>query len=398
MSSNNLKKRLAIVHNVMVTGGAEKALINMLHYIDYSKYEVTLWLKNDTGAMQNQIDSRVEIRYWGNYLNNKYSKIFISCLKRKKFISLIYSIFCRVLSRMFVKNWHKNFKYHVMSLLPLSDECYDAAISYHSLVKEDVMILSYAIKAHLKIGWIHGACNHDFNNVYFESFPIEYKKMDYIFCVSNSVKDIFINKYPYLSNKIRVMYNLQNFQEIISLSNQYIEIPFDKMIFVTVGRLSREKGQDMIPYIAKHLIEKKYDFIWYLVGDGNLRNELEIAIRNLNLEKNIILLGNQANPYPYIARSTIYIQPSYTEGFCTTTFEAKILNRFIIVTDVPGMREQFRSGEAIICQPNIDSLCKCIIYSIDNELYKQVKNNVFSEQYNYNEIMKLYDLIDDKNG
>ena len=55
----------------------------------------------------------------------------------------------------------------------------------------------------------------------------------------------------------------------------------------------------------------------------------------------MIFVGEKDNPYPYMNACDIYIQPSRTEGFCTTTREAKILCKPVVTFDVGGMREQF---------------------------------------------------------
>ena len=62
-------------------------------------------------------------------------------------------------------------------------------------------------------------------------------------------------------------------------------------------------------------------------------------------------MGNQSNPYPYMAGCDIYVQPSRYEAYCTTTLEAQALEKPIVVTDVCGMREQFTDGVDGILMP-----------------------------------------------
>ena len=44
----------------------------------------------------------------------------------------------------------------------------------------------------------------------------------------------------------------------------------------------------------------------------------------MNLNNNIILLGNKNNPYPFFKDCDIYVQPSRHEGYCITLAEARI--------------------------------------------------------------------------
>ena len=390
---NHKKKRIAIIHGPLVVGGAEKSLINLLHFIDYSKYDVSLWIKDSSGQMQDQVDTRVTIGYWGDHLEQNYRQYLKELLKHGRVFRLMQSIGCRWLSKFHVKNWHRNFKYYIQSLPLLTDEVYDVAISYHSLVKEDLMILNYALKAKKRIGWIHGTCRHDPRDPYFESFPIEYRKLDHVFCVSNATREIFLEKYPELRTKTSVMYNLQNFDEIRRLSYESVSEPFDGLTLVTVGRLSEEKGQTMIPEIAYRLLCKGFRFVWYVIGDGQTRKTVEQEIANWNVAEAVKLLGVRLNPYPYIRNASVFVLPSFSEGFCVTTFEAKILETHVVATDVPGIREQFSGGEAVICMPTVESLTEGISYAIENCDLLKHRCVWIPEHYNEKEINKLYSII-----
>lgn len=74
----------------------------------------------------------------------------------------------------------------------------------------------------------------------------------------------------------------------------------------------------------------------------------------------------------------IYVQPSRTEGFCTTTNEARILGKAIVTTDVGGMREQFVDREsALITKVDGQSLSRAILELVDKPILKMhlEKNN-----------------------
>lgn len=108
-----------------------------------------------------------------------------------------------------------------------------------------------------------------------------------------------------------------------------------KISIMTVGRLVSVKGQQMIPYTVRLLLNAGHDIHWYLVGDGLLRETVEEEIKKHDVADRVHLLGTQMNPYPYIKNCDIYVQPSFSEGYCTTTMEAKILHKPIVTTDAP---------------------------------------------------------------
>ena len=388
-------KKIAFIHEALVVGGAEKALINLLHYLDYNQYEVTLWLKDDQGELFSQVDPRVRVKCWKQYINQDYKQLLVDLLKKGRLLSAAYSVCCRALSKIYLHNWHKNYMFYIKSILMADKTNYDAAISFHSLIRSDLMILSYAIRAKKKIGWIHGACRHDYSDPYYEAFAKDYPRLDHFFCVSNASKEMFLEKYPALAKKTSVMYNLQNFDEIRRLASEPVAESFDKLTLVTVGRLSPEKGQDMIPAIAEDLLARGHRFVWYLIGEGPMREMLEREITSRNLSDTVFLLGQKINPYPYIRNCTIYVQPSYSEGFCVTTFEAKILNKTVVVTDVPGMSEQFSRQEAVFCEPEVESLTDGIELALNKRAESAPALSTISDSFNQTELEKFYSVIEE---
>ena len=168
------------------------------------------------------------------------------------------------------------------------------------------------------------------------------KYIDYVFCVSESVKKSFIKKYPKYKDNAKVLYNFIDKREIIKKANQEYDIELERGILniLTVGRLTEQKGYDVAIQAAKYLMEKKINFKWYAIGEGKKRKELEKEIRKANLEKVFILLGRRDNPYIYMKNCDIYVQPSRHEGYCTTITEALTIDKVVIASNIPENQEQ----------------------------------------------------------
>ena len=389
-----MKKKIAIMHKNMVTGGAEKALINLLSYFDYDRYDVTLWLQDDSGDMFSQIDPRVRIRFWGKPLEGSYRAYVRQLAKEKRQGELLRSLFCRVLFHLFRFDRPRATVFRFKSRLKPLKESYDAVILYQAL-REPVLVASGILfAAHRKLAWIHGNFRRPPSKEKLKLFLSCYKKFDRIVCVSEAIRQIHRQYYPEIQDRFTVIYNLQNISAIKAGAAVPPDVPFDQTTLVTVGRLSPEKGQDMIPAVAKRLADEGFRFVWYVVGDGPTREALEEQIRALQLEDVVVLTGVKANPYPYIANCTLYVQPSYQEGFCVTTFEAKILQKPQVVTDVPGMREQFTEDEAYFAQPTVDSLAAAIRRALTERGEGLVFETV-GEEFNMRELEKVYQLMDE---
>ena len=93
----------------------------------------------------------------------------------------------------------------------------------------------------------------------------------------------------------------------------------------------------------------------------------------------------------------IYVQPTYMEGFCTTTNEARVLCKPVVTTDIPPMREQFVNGiNGILTDCNEEDIYTGIKKLLDcPDLLKQFSEKLSEIQFDNNvELQKLYSSID----
>lgn len=389
-----MKKRIAFVTNPMSVGGVERALIAMLDAIDYKKYSVVLWLKEAGGAFEQQINPNVQIRYW----NTGSSKAaLINQVRKGNLLYFIKSILYRLLLRSSGQKSWVVYEYYESKMQQSCDpEPYDCVIAYQGLYSGVVATSLYRLKAPVKVAWIHGEDCFD-GKYAVQRMEKEYRKFDHIFCVSNSIKEKFCCKFPVTGEKTSVFYNLLNKKEIIGKADEKIPEIMKPLSLVTVGRISKPKGQVLIPKTVRMLLDSGYEVFWYLIGDGELRPQVEAEINRYSVSENVILLGTKLNPYPYIRNCDIYIQPSFTEGYCTTTMEAKILRKPIVTTDAPGMREQFvhMKNGLIAGAMTSEAIYESIKLLLDNPHFRiQFINNLSQEPCdNAQELQKLDMLL-----
>lgn len=389
-----MKKSIAFIHGPLITGGTAKALVNLFHYLDFSKYEVTLWIPNDKGDMIPLVDPRVKIRFYNDELDLVYSKYFWLLLKERKIAPAAYSLFFELLYKIFKKDTHRAPAYKMKSRLVRKREEYDVVILYQALPFILLRIALGLFQSPHYIAWIHGDHIDPPTQQEITEYAGLYKEFHEIVFVSEAVKKIHAARYPQLQEKFRVIYNLQDLSSIRKLAQEPLDVPFERSTLVTVGRLAPEKGQDMVPEIARNLLDIGYRFTWYLVGDGPTRPMIENLIRQYHVEDTVILTGTKSNPYPYIKNCTLYVQPSYQEGFCVTTFEAKILGTPVVVTDVPGMREQFTDETACFAEPTVASLTAAIVKALEDPNKYRTQDAV-TENFNFQELQKIYQLLDE---
>lgn len=162
-------------------------------------------------------------------------------------------------------------------------------------------------------------------------------------------------------------------------------------VFITLGRLSPEKNQNML-IEAFALLHKKYPNTRLLIlGQGPLWHQLNVKIQNLALEKSIFLLGFRNNPYGLLAQADCFIFPSLYEGQGLVLFEAMALNIPIIASDIPTSREILANGKnGLLIEKNVEEIAK----GMEKFLLGKIKSSQFNfESYQQNSLQEFENLI-----
>lgn len=385
-------KRIAILLPAMRMGGAEKICLNFLDEI--TKFcDVTLILTIKEGELLASVPDCVRI------IEDKLLTFKEIVKKDIKSLSLKYLI-KDAIYYLKVKTGNDNehnYRY-LISRTPKLKNHYDCAISYVANISTQVFCLADRVDADKKVAWIHGETTEIKNTMLFSEI---YKKFDRIYAVSGVTRDHFIERFSGCSQITDVYYNPIFAESIIIKSNEELKIVFNTNTFniVTVGRLSPEKGMDLIPGIVKNLVDAGHDICWYIVGDGSEREHIQQLIQKYDVVNKVQLVGNQNNPYPFIKMADLYVQPSYEEGYSTTICEAGILGKPIVGTTTSGgIREQIDDGlNGILAEPNVDDLTKKILLLINDEELR----NFYMEKIKLvdflhkNEIYKLLKFLEE---
>ena len=165
-----------------------------------------------------------------------------------------------------------------------------------------------------------------------------------IICVSKGVAQN-LERGMWWKAAIRVIYNPIDNIEIIRLSKVPLDTPLMPKTIVAVGRLVAQKNFELL-IKAFNQVCKRVESKLVILGEGNLRGELEMLIEDLNLEKDVSLLGFKENPYPYIASAEMLVLSSHVEGFGNVLVEALVLGKKIVATDCPsGPAEILENGQ-----------------------------------------------------
>ncbi|QWG34664.1 glycosyltransferase [Bacillus mycoides] len=395
-----MKKNILFVMNNLNCGGAEKALISLLEIIDYSKYNVDLFLFKHAGIFINKLPKEINLlpepvnyKYFDMPITQSLTELINKGDFRTAFSRGILGYLAKTETNGAIIE-QKLWRHMSRSIDEIKNE-YDVAIGF--LEKNPVYFCVDKVTAKQKIGWIHT----DYNKL-----GIDYRKekeyfgkLDYIVTVSEELVSILKKNFPEFEGKIMCIHNIVSSKMIkkMSLGKVVLKEEDDRsMSLISVGRLAKEKGLDISLEAFDILVKRGYNIKWYLIGEGNVRDTLEKCIKERNLEDRVKLLGLKTNPYPYIKQSDIYIQTSRYEGKSISIDEAKILAKPILITNFETANDHIRNNiNGIIAEMNPLAVANSLELLITEEkLRNKFIDNLMKEELGTeSEVGHLYKLI-----
>lgn len=381
-----MKKILFCINN-MKMGGIQKSLVELLKEL-HKFYDVTLFCINPNGELINDLPQTIKIIYAVNIL--RLSELSTKEAFKEGVFKGIFRIFFSGFTRYFSK---KIPGYIVAKIFQPNLGEYDIAISFSQPVEEHQFymlaneVVLYSCDSNLKISFIH--CdfeNYGGNTNYNRKM---YLKFDRIAAVSESVKKIFIKCIPELKDRTYVVYNCHDYKQIKKLSLDKPMLYKNKAI-ITIARLTEEKGLLRIVDIIYNLVKERYNITWHIIGDGPLKKKLLLLIQKYNLENNIILHGEQLNPYRYLKNAFLLLVPSYHEAAPMVFEEARSLNIPILSTNTLSAKELIeKKGIGWVCENTEESIYKKLKEILDEECNISTKSFDNSNEEQINQFSKL---------
>ena len=372
-----VKRKVLIAVHQLNLGGVQKALISSLNAIDYSKNDVTLYIRKDRVDLLDDVNENVSKiiinKDKTKYYRKPYSIMLMVKLKFAQLCKRDTSIIQQKLNDYVVS---QQMKYEKEHYFPDNTE-YDVAVSY--IQSHTAKFVCDNINAKKKVVFYHGS-KDEFHNI--NEYVME--RVDKMYCVSKGAMQAVKGFYPQFAEKIDYVENFVDYKKIREDAKAFDpEYDKDKLILCSCGRITSVKGFDLAVKAAKILKDAGVDFKWYFVGDGIERKNIETLISERNLNDNIVITGLENNPYPYIKNCDIYINPSYEEAHPLSIIEAHILNSLVVATATVGGQAVVTDMEnGVIAEINDESIAeKIVLLKNDIELQKNIKESLSKKDY-----------------
>lgn len=126
-------------------------------------------------------------------------------------------------------------------------------------------------------------------------------------------------------------------------SRERLVIPDNTLVVTTVGRLTEIKKHDLFLEMAQRVCSSRQDVLFFIVGDGELRDELEAMASAFGLESAVRFLGWRQDLSTIYAASDLFVLTSRNEGTPVALIEAMASGIPGVSTDVGGVRDVITS-------------------------------------------------------
>lgn len=198
---------------------------------------------------------------------------------------------------------------------------------------------------------------------------------DKVVAVSNGVAQDVNIKYNFPIEKIAVIYNPLDIEEIHAKAN----VPFYHKFYNTgipvilgVGRLDEQKN---FPNLVKafNISRKEVQAKLVILGEGKERKKIESLVKQFSLENDVDLPGFALNPYPYLKNASVFVLSSDHEGLPTVILEALALGTPVVSTNCPyGPSEILENGKygKLVPVDDPEALASAILDTLKNPLPK----------------------------
>lgn len=391
------KKEILFAYNAMNIGGSTTSLLSILNRLDYSKYNVDLLLNENSGELLSEIPSEVNILPAARKYSDRRAEYFHRLLSPKYMTHFLISKWIAYRDKCDMHGIQYR-EWKDIEFFRTIDKEYDVAIAF--LEGDRCKFVARHIKAKRKVAWIHV----DYRTAHFSA---KYDKdtmcmFDKIILVSQKCKESFDLLFPELSGRSCIIENIlvSEYVRKRSIQNITFHCERNKINLVTVCRIAFEsKALDRTVYVIKKLKDenKTENLIWYIIGDGKDRQQLEQIISEAGLSDIIILLGSKTNPYSYLACMSLFFLPSRFEGKPMAVTEGFMMGLPALVTQYSSACEQVRDGvDGMIVENSEDGIYQGLKYIAEHpEKIEEWKKNVLAYDYsNVEEIKKVEAVID----
>jgi glycosyltransferase involved in cell wall biosynthesis len=325
-----MKKLMFVLPNLN-SGGAEKVTLNLIRSIKRDEFNIDIVVFNKTSDLAHLVPNNIKII---NIKTKRTSKSLCKLYKhiKSKKPDWVYSTHSRVAVLLqLIKLFHKFNHVARMQSMP-------------SLEKRNN---KYGVLKRLL-------------------YSFAFKRADLVIAQTKEMKEEAVIYFNVKPEKIVIIRNPIDRKEIDFFvkksSNPYQE---KEISLVAAGRLSKEKGFDILIKALPEIIEEYVNLKTHIIGNDQGEKKVLVELSSkFDITNNIEFHGYVRDPYKYYYYADLFVLPSRYEGFPNAMLENYYLNTPIVATNcVPIVNELIEEGvNGYICKvDDVEGLKNAII-------------------------------------
>ena len=207
-------------------------------------------------------------------------------------------------------------------------------------------------------------------------------KISNITCPTNELIKDLIEKDIFRKDKISLLsdaiLNIEEFNKKINDKNFIANINLPENFFLAVGRFTKQKNYIYLVKEFQTICQKYPDQKLLIIGEGELKNEIEKLIIKLNLKSNIFIIGHTNNVYYYMKKAKAFILSSLWEEVGFVIVEAAMSNTSVVSSNCKnGPKEFLSNGEGGFIFNSDEK--KALSASLETYIFSQ-KKDIFKKK------------------
>ncbi len=331
----NNDKKISIIFIIpsLSGGGAEKVICTIARELNKEKFDISVALVTTRNAVHRDL-----LPDYIKIIDLKSTRVLFSLPK------IVFLLWKKKPNILFSSVGHLNLAISlIMAILPKSTK-------YIARETGTVSKIIYDLK---------------FSTLWTLGYKLFYPKYDLIICQSQYMKDDLSKNFLIAPKKMIVINNpidVDNILELALESTPEIAYRRNNINLVSVGRLSHEKGYDIL--LNTISLIHNHDIHLNILGDGPMKKQLEKQSIDLGISEKVSFLGYVKNPYPYIKLADALIMCSRHEAFSNVVLEALTCGTPVIATPSPGGIHEVLDNINechIVKEISAEALADCII-------------------------------------
>lgn len=382
------KYKVLFVAEELSRNGAMKSLIALLKALNPEKYSLSLFLFcHNKGELREQLPDYVDVLpEFKTYRMIRLSLREALCESLRAGRVDLACIRLMVACQRYIKAG-----FSLWPLMPKIPGNYDVVCSYADGFVAPLILKK--VKARKTACWIHYlySCVPQPEYVYNAlrrcsvCVPVSFEAGKAL----DSVLGCYVHKH--------IIHNITDKEECNYLANMPNEFPHIEGILriVSIGRVTDAKHFDIIPAIALLLKNQGLQFEWIIAGSGDKLLEIQEEVSRLNLNMEVKMVGELANPFPLVKSADIIVNPSRHESWGMTVSEALCLGKAVITSDIPVFAEQIADGDnGLIRKASPVLMAQAICEIAENEnLRKKLETNAVKYPFTKTMVVNEFDAL-----